>query len=58
MQDLAYDIEVIEDVLIAFTEGASDEKRAALISLERLLAEKQDIFNEFEKTCPENEDFI
>lgn len=48
MTDIAYDIQVLENVLIAMQEGAGDEKRAALYSLEKLLAEKQAILNKFE----------
>ena len=49
MNDVLNDIEVIENAIIAFTEGASDEKRAALASLEKLLAEKKNIIETFEK---------
>ena len=49
MNDVLNDIEVIENAIIAFTEGASDEKRAALASLEKLLAEKKNIVETFEK---------
>lgn len=54
MNDILNDIEVIENALIAFAEGASDEKYAAMYSLEKLLLEKKDIMSDFEKTCPEN----
>ena len=49
MTDIAYDIQVLEDVLTAMQEGASDEKRMALWSLERLLQEKQKILDAFEE---------
>ena len=42
------DIEVIENALIAFREGASDEKYAAMYSLEKLLLEKKDQVHDFE----------
>ena len=48
MNDILKDIEVIENALIAFNEGASDEKYAALYSLEKLLLEKKDIVTKFE----------
>lgn len=54
MNDILNDIEVIENALINLTEGASDEKYAAIWSLEKLLLEKKDILSDFEKTCPEN----
>jgi len=48
MVDLIKDIEVLENALIAFNEGASDEKYAAIWSLEKLLLEKKDAVSEFE----------
>jgi hypothetical protein len=48
MNEVVNDIDVIENALIAFTEGASDEKYAALYSLEKLLLEKKDILRQFE----------
>ena len=48
MTEVAYDIEVLENALIAFSEGASDEKYAALYSLENLLLAKKDSLYEFE----------
>lgn len=48
MNDILNDIETLESAVIAFTEGASDEKRSALYSLERLIAEKQKIVEDFE----------
>jgi hypothetical protein len=48
MTDVAYDISVLENALIAFSEGASDEKYAAIYSLEKLLLAKKDALNEFE----------
>jgi hypothetical protein len=49
MVDVIRDIEVLENLLIAFQEGASDEKRMAVNAVERLLKEKQKILNDFEK---------
>jgi hypothetical protein len=48
MNDLINDITVMQNVLIAMSEGASDEKRMALQSLEALMAEKQNIVQEYE----------
>ena len=51
MIDILKDIEVIENVLIALNEGASDEKYAALYSLEKLLLAKKDVLNDFEASA-------
>lgn len=48
MNDIIHDIEVLENALIAFNEGASDEKYAALHSLERMLLAKKDAVSNFE----------
>lgn len=48
MTDIFTDIETLENALIAFNEGASDEKYAAIYSLERMLINKKDQANEFE----------
>ena len=48
MIDVVQDIDVIEKALIAFSEGASDEKYAAFYSLEKLLLEKKDLLRDFE----------
>jgi hypothetical protein len=48
MVDELHDIEVLENALIAFREGASDEKYAAIWSLEKLLLKKKDLVSEFE----------
>lgn len=52
MVDLLEDIEVMQNVLIAMAEGASDEKRMALSYMENLVAKKQAIVDEFEKQAP------
>ena len=49
MNDVIRDIEVLENLLVAFQEGASDEKRMAVNAVERLLKEKQKIVDDFEK---------
>jgi hypothetical protein len=48
MTDLIVDIERLNTILIAFQEGASDEKRSALYMIERMLNEKQAIIDRFE----------
>jgi len=48
MQDILSDIETLESAIIAFTEGASDEKFAAMCSLEQMLIKKKDIVSDFE----------
>ena len=48
MNDILHEIDVIENALINLTEGASDEKYAAIWSLEKLLIEKKDLVSEFE----------
>jgi len=54
MNDLLQDIEILEGAVINLTEGASDEKRMALYSLESMIAEKKAIVEKFEKEL-ENE---
>ena len=49
MNDVLNDIEVLENLVIAMTEGASDEKRMALHSVEKLIAEQKAIVTAFEK---------
>ncbi len=49
MVDVLNDIEVLENLVIAMTEGASDEKRMALNSVEKLIAEKKAIVTAFEE---------
>ena len=48
MVDLLRDIEILENAVICFTEGASDEKRGAMQSLESLISEKKAIVESFE----------
>ena len=52
MVDVLEDIDVIENALIAFQEGASDEKYAAYHALTVLLLKKKDMVAEFEATAP------
>ena len=56
MNDLIRDIEILESAIIAFTEGASDEKRMSLNSLEGLIAEKKSIVKSFEDAYNEELD--
>ena len=49
MIDVLEDISVLEGLLIAMDEGASDEKRMALHSVEALLNRKKQIVDDFEK---------
>ena len=46
--NLLKDIEILESALIGINEGASDEKYAAVYSLEKLLLEKKVMVSEFE----------
>ena len=48
MVDLLTDIERLESAVISLTEGASDEKRMAIHSLERMIAEKKAVVEKFE----------
>jgi len=48
MVDVIRDIEVLENLVIAMNEGATDEKRMALWSVEKLLLEKKDALLNFE----------
>ena len=48
MNDLLQDIERRESAIINLTEGASDEKRMAVYSLESMIAEKKAIIEKFE----------
>ena len=47
------DIQTLESAIINLTEGASDEKRMALYSLENMIATKNAIVEEFEKQAPD-----
>jgi len=49
MIDLLEDISILENAVISFTEGASDEKRGAMQSLESLIAKKKAIIEAFEE---------
>jgi len=53
MTGMVQEIEILRDVLIAFEEGASDEKWAAKQSLRRLLQEKTDALKSFEQALEE-----
>ena len=49
MNELLIDIERLESAVINLTEGASDEKRMAIYSLESMIAEKKAVVEQFEK---------
>ena len=49
MNDVLNDIEVIEQAIIAFKEGASDEKRSGYAIIERMIEDKKNIVETFEK---------
>ena len=49
MNDLLQDIARLESAVINLTEGASDEKRMAIYSLESMIAEKKQVVEQFEK---------
>ena len=55
MNELLYDIIVLENVLVAFREGASDEKRSAEYSLERLITSKKNAVKVYEDEVYEKE---
>lgn len=48
MTDLFEDIDVLENLIITMNEGASDEKRMALYSVQRLIDKKKAIIADFE----------
>ena len=49
MNEVVRDIEILENLVIAMNEGASDEKYAALYAVEKLLLEKKDLVRKFEE---------
>jgi len=49
MNEVVRDIEILENLVIAMNEGASDEKYAALYAVEKLLIEKKDLVCKFEE---------
>ena len=53
MNELLIDIQKLERAVINLTEGASEEKRMAIYSLEDMIAEKKAVVEEFEKQAPE-----
>ena len=48
MVDIMEDIDIMESALVAFTEGASDERFAAFYAMEKLLLKKKDLVAQFE----------
>lgn len=53
MVELLSDIERLESAVINLTEGASDDKRMAIWSLESMIAEKKAVVEEFETQLEE-----
>ena len=54
MNVLIQDIERLESAVINLTEGASDEKRMAIYSLEHMIEQKKAIIEQFEaENAPE-----
>ena len=53
MNDLIRDIEFFKEVIIAFTEGASDEKQIMVQRIENRLAWLQDELDAFESIVDE-----
>jgi hypothetical protein len=49
MNDVIRDIEVLENLVIAMNEGASDEKRMMMQAIENRIARKQKLIQDFEK---------
>ena len=49
MNDLIRDIEFFKEMLIAFTEGASDEKHMMIQMIENRIAKMQSEIDDFEK---------
>ena len=48
MNELLIDIKRLESAVINLTEGASDEKRSAIWSLEDMISEKKEQFEKLE----------
>ena len=48
MNEVIRDVEVLKNAIIAFTEGASDEKRMAINSLALLVEEKETLVKEYD----------
>jgi len=53
MNDVIRDVDVLKNAIIAFEEGASDEKRMALNSLSSLLEEKEQVLKDYDKWADE-----
>ena len=53
MNELLIDIQRLESAVINLTEGASDEKRMAIYSLEDMIAEKKAVVEKFENQIEE-----
>ena len=49
MNELLIDIQKLESAVINLTEGATEDKRMAIYSLEDMIAEKKAVVEKFEK---------
>ena len=49
MNDMIRDIEFLQNVIIAFTECASDEKRMMIDAIEKRIAKMESEIDDFEK---------
>jgi len=49
MNDMIRDIEFLQSVIVAFTEGASDEKRMMIDAIEKRIAKMESEIDDFEK---------
>jgi hypothetical protein len=49
MNEVIRDVDVLKNAIIAFAEGASDEKRMAINSLTKLVEEKETLIKEYDE---------
>lgn len=49
MNEVIRDVDVLKNAIIAFEEGASDEKRMAINSLTKLVEEKETLIKEYDE---------
>ena len=54
MNEVVRDIDILKNAIIAFCEGASDEKHMSIHSLTKLVEEKEAIVEQFEKEFPDD----
>lgn len=48
MNEVFRDVDILKNAIVAFSEGASDEKRMAINSLTRLVEEKETLIKEYD----------